>query len=73
MSHFSLRDLFWLVSAAALGCAWWVETRKSHALVQANQAGQKREQELQISRDTLDQQYRHLYAHLHCTDYLDVL
>ena len=25
LPRFTLRDLFWLVLVAAMGCAWWVE------------------------------------------------
>jgi hypothetical protein len=31
LPRFTLRDLFWLVLVAGMGCAWWVE-RQQHAM-----------------------------------------
>lgn len=35
----TLRDLFWLMALAAMGCGWWVERREYHA--RAAEAAQK--------------------------------
>lgn len=33
LPQLSLRDLFWLVLVAAVGCAWWVERKHDSAQI----------------------------------------
>lgn len=68
----NLRDLFWLMVAVALGTGWWMEQRQrqeqEQRLQKATVEAIVRESELKLRGDTLEQQYRQLYAR-HAVDH----
>jgi len=51
LPRFTLRDLFWLVALAAMGCAWWVDRERSRKALQAVSAeSERRANQLEVER-----------------------
>ncbi|MCU0880498.1 MAG: hypothetical protein MUF06_22230 [Pirellulaceae bacterium] len=40
-TRFTLRDLFFVIALAAVGCAWWLEHRRYVAVIQKHEAAKQ--------------------------------